>query len=79
MWHPQKDVPMLKRFIVFTGYKDQCQSGSQAIDSDFDTKEEAIAHATDLIASEDEDTLWVEIYDSETSEVVEEMGYEVPS
>lgn len=39
---------MLKRFVVFSGYKDQCQSGLNAIDSDFDTLEEAYARGQAL-------------------------------
>lgn len=39
---------MLKRFIVFSGHKDECQSGWNSIDSDHDTAEQAIARGAEL-------------------------------
>ena len=83
---------MLKRFMVFTGHKDQCQSGWDSIDSSFDTKEKAIARASKLTGydpnktKDDEDnddgegrgSLWCQVIDSSDGTTVLECGYEVP-
>jgi hypothetical protein len=39
---------MLKRFMVFSGYKDQCQSGWNSVDSDHDELEQALARGREL-------------------------------
>lgn len=46
--NPNLRCKMLKRFVIFTGEKDQCQSGWNSLDSDHDTLEEALARGCEL-------------------------------
>lgn len=86
---------MLKRFLIFTGYKDQCQSGWDSLHGDYDTAKEATDKAKELTGhcdawddpdydgdyDENDDvdgTMWCQVVDTDTKEVIKEYGYEVP-
>jgi len=40
---------MLKRFLVFSGYKDQCSNGWDQLVGSYDTEEEAIKKAGQVV------------------------------